>query len=120
MYKLHPTPTRAALLREVAIGDVYRVGTQSRTSDGRKVTAACKEMRAAGWIREGAAVTVVRWTGARQFPWVLTDAGKQVHADNPVPFLSGEVSRPGFVAGHCGHAVARSEWAVGLLNCERC
>lgn len=37
-----------------------------------------------------------------------------------VPFVSGDISRPGMVAGWCGHAVALSEWRAGFRNCERC
>ena len=38
-----------------------------------------------------------------------------------VPFVNDAVGpMPGFVAGLCGHHVARSEWRAGFLTCERC
>ncbi len=40
--------------------------------------------------------------------------------DQPIPFDPGTGPERGFVAGHCGHRVARSEWRAGFRNCERC
>lgn len=36
------------------------------------------------------------------------------------PFNPGTGIVAGYVAGTCGHRVARSEWAAGLTSCERC
>jgi excisionase family DNA binding protein len=37
-----------------------------------------------------------------------------------VPFDPGTGPVPGYVAGLCGHRVARSEWRAGCRTCERC
>lgn len=44
-------------------------------------------------------------------------------ADAEVQFSNPDLPpdlQAGFVVGHCGHRVARSEWRVGLRTCERC
>jgi hypothetical protein len=41
-------------------------------------------------------------------------------AEGTTPFVSGDVRRPGMVAGTCGHAVAGTEWLAGFRTCERC
>ncbi|MFI7608497.1 hypothetical protein ACIBTV_25555 [Micromonospora sp. NPDC049366] len=40
--------------------------------------------------------------------------------DFPVPFDPGTGPVPGYIAGLCGHRVARTEWAAGFRVCERC
>lgn len=43
--------------------------------------------------------------------------------DEAVPFVNDELPPEltvGFVVGHCGHRVARSEWAAGYRLCEHC
>lgn len=80
---LYPTPTRLALLRQVANGQVCTdfmasIDTEggddvivlfpdapTAWSDRRRVTARIREMEAAGWVRE--------LTGG---DWFLTDAGQ--------------------------------------------
>ncbi len=41
-------------------------------------------------------------------------------AGDPEPFDPGAGPMTGYVAGHCGHRVAESEWRAGYRNCERC
>jgi len=36
------------------------------------------------------------------------------------PFIGPDGPIPGYVAGHCGHRVALSEWRAGFRDCERC
>ena len=49
--------------------------------------------------------------------------GEAVTADlrpgDPIP-PEQNGGQAGFVAGECGHRVARSEWRAGFRNCERC
>jgi hypothetical protein len=40
--------------------------------------------------------------------------------DTAVPFVGPDGPIPGYVAGHCGHRVAASEWRAGFRTCERC
>jgi hypothetical protein len=43
--------------------------------------------------------------------------------DEPVPFENPNLPvelTAGFVVGHCGHRVSRTEWTAGFRNCERC
>jgi len=73
MSDLYPTPTRLALLRRVAEGQiVWLAGGISRDErDGSRVTARVAEMERAGWI-------------TRDFGpwrrWKLTDTGRAVLA----------------------------------------
>lgn len=71
---LYLTPTRRALLREVADGNVIRLsGGESvvlQPTRDRKVTAEVAAMERAGWI-----VLVEMRFGAKR--WDLTDAGRE-------------------------------------------
>lgn len=83
MSDLYPTPTRRALLRSVAIGEVWQnsngesvetVSDVLGVSDPvRRVTAAIAELEGAGWVH-----LVELKYGARQ--WQLTDVGRDVQA----------------------------------------
>lgn len=75
---LHPTPTRIALLRDVARRYVYQHPCgSSHIAGGRQVTARIAEMAAAGWVRIDPDTYIsdyeVRY-------WHLTDAGRAVLA----------------------------------------
>lgn len=67
---------------------------------------------------EGAAV----WAAEQPEPAGDASGGDEVTAEmgGPVPFDPGTGPVPGFVAGHCGHRVAESEWRAGFRTCERC
>jgi hypothetical protein len=44
-----------------------------------------------------------------------------VRLAEPAPFRHPSLGEmPGFVAGRCGHRLARSEWDAGFRECERC
>lgn len=69
-YRLHPTPTRVALLREVAAGHILqpRPGGHSRDMAGKRVTAAIADLAAAGWVERAPGCAV----------WDVTAAGRAV------------------------------------------
>lgn len=85
MSDLHPTPTRLALLRDVAGGSVRReYNTEPQTEHdyntwaGRRVCARVAEAKAAGWVElDGTKFS----TGVHGFLvsyWRLTEAGRSV------------------------------------------
>lgn len=86
---LHPTPTRLALLRDIADPDVQVYRCRRFSSDKlesavkrpyeleRKVTAQTDEMERAGWIRLGHADHPSMYAPRA---WELTDLGRQVLA----------------------------------------
>lgn len=73
MSELHPTPTRLALLRDVAHWHVYRRrGVDYDSATDRTVTARMAELERAGWVELG---------GERELDrllWRLTPAGRAV------------------------------------------
>lgn len=73
----YPTPTRLALLRDVAAGEVccYRNGESYLGTGDRRVTARMAELRAAGWV-ELAVLTHTRADDVTYQQWRLTDAGR--------------------------------------------
>jgi hypothetical protein len=72
MSDLYPTPTRLALLREVAAERITRSLGSSYDRHGFSVTARMIEMRQAGWV------VLVDLSGDFQYVWKLTDAGRAV------------------------------------------
>jgi hypothetical protein len=77
---LYPTPTRLALLREVATGEAWQKSTGHTVVEQingrvRNVTVRIAEMQQAGWI----VLTPMRF-GAKR--WDLTDAGTAALATN--------------------------------------
>lgn len=75
MSDLHPTPTRLALLRAVAAGEVHEDTFRApyKSHHGRdNVTARIDDLYRAGWISFGE--PAARWRRA----WQLTDAGRAV------------------------------------------
>lgn len=53
----------------------------------------------------------------------LRDVIAEIQKENAIPFVNPDLPPEltvGFVAGRCGHRVARSEWNVGIRDCERC
>lgn len=82
--ELHPTPTRLALLRDIADPAVEVYRKRDLDSDAiksycgfRVVTAMIAEFERAGWVRLGPADHPSIY--ARR-PWELTDLGRQVLA----------------------------------------
>jgi hypothetical protein len=69
----HPTPSRLALLDEVAAGNVFRdaIG-HNYISAGRKVTAEMRDMEAAGWV--------ALLPGDEPRTWQLTPYGRAIAA----------------------------------------
>jgi hypothetical protein len=88
---LYPTPTRLALLRDVADPETsvlehwsWRTDkryTEIRYPDGdrRQANARIEELRAAGWVRLGSPSHPSMYASR---PWELTDAGRKLFAEN--------------------------------------
>jgi hypothetical protein len=58
--------------------------------------------------------TIVFYDPAGPIPWRA-----ELSPGDDIPPVQ-NVGRPGFKVGHCGHAVAGSEWRAGYRNCEHC
>lgn len=49
----------------------------------------------------------------------MADRWPALEPGDPIPAVRNG-GQDGYVAGHCGHRVAASEWRAGSRNCERC
>lgn len=78
MTGLYPTPTRLALLADVAAGRVFQdIVYDDYIAGGRKVNARIAELKQEGWVELDIPPLV-----GRELPlWLLTDAGRAVLAE---------------------------------------
>lgn len=78
MSDLHPTPTRLALLADVAAGHIVATATGDTTNrrTHTRCTSRIAEVWAAGWVEPAPR------SGSPGGPWRLTDTGRAVLAQH--------------------------------------